>query len=600
METVIVVNRIATVVGVLTIGAMVAGTVAWAEPEQPPGITGAAPAEDADGSSESPGAEPEASPSPPPGAVTAAPPASQQERLKTIVNLSFTNAELKNVLNSLAKVYGLNLVAGETVTGTVTVTLRGVTLEEGLRQMLKLNGFGFTVSGEIIEISKLTAKRANELVYLKYLNADTALEFVKPMASEGGVLKVDETANAILVSDFLDKIHDMRDALAMLDKPPQQVLIESKLMDITHTDLDNLGLKFSSYAATVPYSRGSLPLVFSSGSLDLSGPSSTLTSDTLAFTVARGDDTVTVALDALIQQQRVKVIASPTVLTVNNVEAKITIGEKFPIREQTQTSTGTLETTRFVDVGTTLRVTPRINRDGFVQLHIHPEVSSVSSTIDAGPRITTREADTTVIVRDGQPIVIGGLIKEDETAIKGRVPLLGHVPLLGLLFQNRSKDHTQKELVIIITPHFITVGPEPPVSKAALQEVAERFGVSDWFARAIALENQTSLEARQSPSDLIRYQQAVAAYQQVVDGFPMHPYAMESLWRIGEVSWGMLRDTTRAREAYQRLITQFPGGRYRRRAEEALRMLAQRPSPRRPRPGAARQATVLRETFRFP
>ena len=509
-------------------------------------------------------------------------PATQQERLRTIVTLSFTNANLKNVLNSLAKTYALNIVAGEEVVGTVTITLREVALEEALRQMLKLNGFGFTVREGIIEISRLKEKRVGELLPLKYLNADTALEFLQPLASEGSVLKVDETANAILVSDYLHNIDEMRALLTDVDQQPQQVLIEAKLMDIRHTDLDNLGFDLSSIAATIPIKHQRniqgigphQPLAVSSGSVSLGGPasSSDIPVDQFTFTLARVDDTAKATIDAFIRNKRVKVIASPTVLSLNNVESKIVIGEKFPIREQTQTTTGTLETTRFVDVGTTLRVTPRINRDGYIQMHIHPEVSSVSETLDAGPRITTRESDATLIVRHAQSIVMAGLLQEDETKVDGLVPILGHIPLVGLLFQNRSKSNEQKELVVIITPYIVELPSEDtPHGSPALVEAASRLNADNLFQEGMALEERISLRARRTPSQLVRYLQAIDMYQRVVDRYPTHPYAMEALWRIGRIAIEELHDFDRAEAAYQRLLTQFPSGPYHERAARKLR-----------------------------
>ncbi len=491
------------------------------------------------------------------------PDATQAERLKTVVNLSFTNANLKNVLSSLAKIYGLNIVADDAVAGTVTLTLRGVTLEEGLRQMLKRNGFGFSARGEILEVSKLEAKRGAGVLMVNYIDLDTALEFLQPMASQGAVLKVDETSNGILVSDYMSRIEEMRALLKEIDQPPQQVFIESKLMDITHNDLDNLGLALSSVSNTLPLKAGSNPLDLSSGAFSLAGPSSTLLNKEFQLTIGRGSDSITASLNLLIQNKKVKVIANPTVLTLNNSEARIIIGEKFPIREQMQTTTGTLETTRFVDVGTALRVTPRINPGGTIQLHIHPEVSSVSATLEAGPRITTREADTTVVVKNGEPVVIGGLIQQDETLIRGRIPFLGHVPFLGLLFQNRSKDHQQKELVIVITPHIVkTTIAESNQPYTETHDTAVKLDVLDLFSQAKSFEEGTGIRARQTPETL-RNLQAVDLYQRVADRFPTHPYAMESLWRMGLLTRDKLYDLDRSEEAFRRLVGQFPDSKYR-------------------------------------
>ena len=512
---------------------------------------------------------------PPPGvsASSAGERASQADRLKANVDLSFTNADLKNVITSLAKVYSLNIVAPDSVTGTVTLTLKGVTLEEGLRQLLKLGGFGFVIRGEIIEVVRLEEEKIAQVLTVKYLNPDTALEFLQPLASEKAVLKVDEASSGILVSDFLNKIEAMQRLLVQIDHPPRQVLIESKLIDITHTDLDNLGISLSSVGFTIPIKPESDPLFLASTALNMAGTSSDLTNDEMTFTFGRGSDTLTAAIDALIRDRKVKVIANPTVLAVNNVEAKIIIGEKFPIREQTQTTTGTLETTRFVDVGTTLRVTPRIDPSGYIQMHIHPEVSSVSSTLDEGPRITTREADTTVHVKDGQSIVIGGLLQEDLTLIKGRIPILGHLPFLGIFFQNRSKDHEQKELVIVITPRLVDVTAGTGKTPLEVQEVADRLDVSELFSQAEALGEKLSLQAREMP-EVVRYLKAMDMYERVVNRFPSHPHALESLWKMGRIAREGLHDLNRAEAAYRRLITQFPTvNPYRRKAQTQIRLI---------------------------
>jgi type II secretory pathway component GspD/PulD (secretin) len=369
------------------------------------------------------------------------------------------------------------------------------------------------------------------------------------------------------VTDRLSKLEAMKKVLAKIDIPPQQVLIQARLLDITHTDQDNLGLKLSSVAFDIPLrapgtgapSPGLLSI--SSGSLDVSGPSSDLTTDTLTATITRGAETLTAAIDALIRNKRVKVLASPTVATVNNVEAKITIGEKYPIKETTQTTTGTLQTTRFVDVGITLRVTPRINRAGFIQMQIHPEVSSVSSTVTDGPRITTREADTTIIVKERESVVIAGLIKEEETLIRDRIPIVGHIPLLGLLFQNRAKSYEQKELVIVITPYLVPVLPPQVVEGSEIEEARQRLDAMEVYRQGIDFELGKTFQAWQT-EEAARLLRAMELYEDLVNRFPSHPLAPEALWRVGDLSWSRFSDASRAEEALTRLSRQYPGSPY--------------------------------------
>ncbi|MBI3333598.1 MAG: secretin and TonB N-terminal domain-containing protein [Candidatus Omnitrophica bacterium] len=503
---------------------------------------------------------------------------SPKERMKKVVSLSFTGADLRNVLTGLAKTYGLNIIADDKVKGTVNLTLKSVTLEDAIREILKLNGYTFVWEGSILKVTTQEEEVVTELIPLNFIQADMAMEFLKKEASPTGFMKSDETQNGILITDRASKLEEMKKVLSKIDLPPQQVLIQARLLDITHTDLDNLGFKLSNATFNFNPSGPNVEdqiLKFASGALTLPGPSSDLTTDTGTVAVTKGSNTVTATIEALIRNKRVKVLASPTVSTLNNVQAKITIGEKFPIKETTQTTTGTLQTTRFVDVGITLRVTPRINRAGFIQMQIHPEVSSVSATLTEGPRITTREADTTVVVRDRESVIIAGLVKQEDTRIKDRIPILGSIPLLGRVFQASSKTYEQKELVIVITPYLVPTVP-PHVARASeVEEVRQRLDATELFQEAEDFEFAISLQARQTPR-MIRLKKAAQLYEKVAADFPDFLFTPRSLWRAGELQWQHLKDPHHADFLYRRLWTRYPGHPYadlaRRRSKEILRL----------------------------
>lgn len=484
-----------------------------------------------------------------------------QEKLKKVVSVSFTGADLRNVLNGLAKTYDLNIVAEDKVKGTVNITLKDVPLEDALRRILKSSGYTYRAEGSVLEVVSLEEEMSTEILPLRFLQSDIALEFIKGNASETGVMKIDETLNSILVTDRLSRIEKMKEVLEKIDVPPQQVLIEAKLLDITHTDLDNLGWAISSTAFKIPIpgSGGAdRALDFSAGAFNLPGSSADLTTDTFSLTIAKGAETMTVAIDALIRDKQTKVLANPTVVTLNNVEAKITIGEKFPIQETTQTTTGTLQTTRFVDVGITLRVTPKINRQGYIQMQIHPEVSSVSATLDQGPRITTREADTTVIVKERESVVIAGLLQDNDEIIKDRIPILGHLPFIGTFFQSRSKKVEQKELIVVITPYLVPVLPPQVAQGSVLQESYERINVMDLYLQAEDMEMVRSLQARKTPERL-RILHAAELYEQIAARFPDSPLAPDALLRAGVLRWTRLNDPVRASELLSHLTARYPG-----------------------------------------
>jgi type II secretory pathway component GspD/PulD (secretin) len=149
------------------------------------------------------------------------------------------------------------------------------------------------------------------------------------------------------------------------------------------------------------------------------------------------------------------VLSSPKVATINNKEAKILLGEKYPYTTQTVNSNGTTQETKFLDVGIKLTVTPTINADKKISLQVHPEVSLFSSLTAAGPRIATREALTTVIVSNGETAVIGGLITDNDQNLAASVPLMGELPIIGHFFKHTTKSKERTELLVFITPQIV-------------------------------------------------------------------------------------------------------------------------------------------------
>ncbi len=180
---------------------------------------------------------------------------------------------------------------------------------------------------------------------------------------------------------------------------------------------------------------------------------------TSAFSLGFFDPSNLVRLEAylsnLVSEGKGKILSNPHIATMNNQEAKILVGERIPYRETTTTTGGQTETITFYELGIRLTVTPTINPDNKITLKIHPEVSSIGRQTDAGYSILTREADTTVIVGDGETFVIGGLITENELESLSKVPFLGDIPLLNLLFSHRREEKSRSELVVFITPRII-------------------------------------------------------------------------------------------------------------------------------------------------
>jgi type II secretory pathway component GspD/PulD (secretin) len=396
----------------------------------------------------------------------------------------------------------------------------------------------------------------------------------KAISSKGDI-RINEATNSLVITDFPSSIEKVKAVLKDIDIPPIQVLIEAKLVDITEKDYQNFGVTY-----TVDYKpAGDIKGLFDrktgyqeelAGSQTMAGPSSTLSGGQLKITTLTFKGlSGTVTLDALIQDQKAHLLASPSIATLNGKEARIIIGERYPYKEKTQTTTGTTETTKFVDIGTTLRVTPQVSPDGWITMYVHPEVSSLTSSLDAGPRIATREADATIRVRDGETIIIGGLIKRQDDRVKGRVPIIGHIPILGWLFTKASSDLTSTELVVFITPRIIRTPEEMKAIEPSRQrEVAvniegtgERITVNQLWEEARNLEKDEGIESRRKDKET-RMSESLDRYKQIAEQFPGNEKADDALFRAGLIAYDYFADLDLSKQIFSQLVERYPESPY--------------------------------------
>ena len=192
-------------------------------------------------------------------------------------------------------------------------------------------------------------------------------------------------------------------------------------------------------------------------------------------------------ISALREYGQLNTLASPKVLVVDGQEAKIIIGSKLGFRTTTTTQTVTVENVQFLEVGTLLLITPSISADGYVLMNLRPKVSD--GRIEAGlPSETTTEAITSVVVRDGATVVLGGLLRERKEELRSEVPGLGSVPLLGALFRRNRVTRSKTEIAVLVTPHIVR---EAQPTVATTPELTnEREGEALWDADfVLALSN---------------------------------------------------------------------------------------------------------------
>jgi type II secretory pathway component GspD/PulD (secretin) len=260
-----------------------------------------------------------------------------------------------------------------------------------------------------------------------------------------------------VIKDTAQKLAHIEEVIAAFDRREREVLIEAKIIQINLSDSFKLGVDWKKIVSDFH------ELTFSSNFDVLQTGEKR---GTLSIGTVGTDNDYWALIQALETVGTTDILSSPRIMTLNNQEARILVGSSEPYVTSTTVtpSTGattTSETVNFIEVGVKLFVTPTIHEDDFITMKIKPEVSSVRETITTGsnntvPIVETSEAETTIMVKDGVTIVIGGLIREQKNMTTRKVPFLGDLPYLGVAFRSESKDSSKNEIAIFVTPTIVT------------------------------------------------------------------------------------------------------------------------------------------------
>lgn len=368
------------------------------------------------------------------------------DRTKTeMVKLNYANAqEIGNAVSQIKTDIGK--VISDDVSGTVVL----IDSPENIDKMKKL-------------ISQMDVPLITEVFMLDYAKAELLKDKIGEVVSKGvGSVKFDERTNKLVVKDTSQKIGDIRRIIEAFDEKTRQVMIDANIVQVTLSDKYSYGVDWAEIAKI-----GDVRLT---GDTNLSTGLSSVTPSTLSIATTNGNNSAIVSL--LKTYGETNVLSRPRITVMDRQEAKILVGAKevYVTSEVTTTSGGTYHTTdhvQFVDVGVRLAVMPEISRTGFVTLKIRPEVSNADaaktvelknpdgSTRTIVPYVTTSEAETSVAVKDGTTIIIGGLMKDTFVDHIEKVPFLGDMPLIGKLFSTKGKSKEKTELVIFLTPHIV-------------------------------------------------------------------------------------------------------------------------------------------------
>jgi type II secretory pathway component GspD/PulD (secretin) len=364
-----------------------------------------------------------------------------EERLSRV---DFEDAEVMGVVQTLAHSAGFDVILagdqGSAQSKKTTIHLKDVTAEEAIGAVLRTSGFCYEKQGRVFMVSALPQdlsqtgyKPELETFNLKYLAAGKAAEILSKLMPSV-LFQTGSRANALLMRGKRSEIEEASALIASIDKLTPQILIESQVMELAQSDSMRLGIS---------YGNGIYKFI----------------TDKTSRKTAPADN-LTTTLNALAADGRARVIANPRIATLDNQEALINIGSRIPYAVPVTSGGSTTQwTVDYIDAGVKLKIIPQLGAEGYITTFIQPEISAISEwrTTAAGdfPVISTRNAAATVRVKDGETIVIGGLLSDCERENISRVPILGYVPLVGLLFQDRSVEKTKTEIVFLITPHVI-------------------------------------------------------------------------------------------------------------------------------------------------
>lgn len=534
---------------------------------------------------ETPATTPPAEPAAATVAVQGSEPAANSvSRDKDTLSVDFPDEDIKTILRNVADLFELNLVVPDTLTGKTSIKLRDVTWRQIFHVVLTPVGYTYLEEGNIIKIvsnESLQQEPGSTEVFI--LNNAKASD-IKPTidglidAAAGGKIVIDNRSNALVITERPSRMGRIRTIIEQLDKATDQVMIESKFVEVTDRDIRNLGLDWTiaggiglsgDYNKTgsrgysksknnaVGGSNSRMPTnntdtVFNStnssgwtsnASSNTNSTSTTTTAGipavtTTTFTGPNGSSTssgttsatmnnstvVTVdttnpvssaltntadslnswfndrtgglqtavfsgyefsaILHALESNNNTKIVSNPTVVTLNNTEAMLNIGQEFPIPSYTYNSErGSFEVSGFAykPIGIILKVTPQVNAQGIIKLALEPEVSQTNGNTTFGgaggaeiPIIATRKVKTNISLKDGYTAGIGGLITNSLDHGDKRVPFLGKIPVLGRLFSSKSVNDTATNLVIFITAKTVNADgatPEEVFDPRALKAV---------------------------------------------------------------------------------------------------------------------------------
>jgi type IV pilus assembly protein PilQ len=416
-----------------------------------------------------------------------------------LVSFNFQNIDVRAALSLLFDLPGvnLNMVAGEEVTGNVTLRLKNIPWDQALDIILEARGLGMRKVGNVVmvdlkenidkrkqtelesqkKIKELEPLRT-EFITINYAKAEDLEKLLKTTGehsflSERGNVSVDKRTNTLIIQDTAAKIAEIRNLITSLDTPVRQVLIESRIVIARNDFSKSLGVKFG-YSANEDLGHGN-GIVFggkAAGDTTFSGGTGFNSGGGENFIVSLpavlegtvpasvglaigkiGSYLLQLELSAMQSEGMGEIVSNPRVITGNQQEATIVQGTEIPYTQPA--GVGAVAQVQFKPATLELKVTPQITPDDRINLDLAVKKDSEGKRFDSGVGIDTRSVKTNVLVDNGETLVLGGVYEKNANNSLTRVPFFSDLPLVGNLFKSRSNREEQSELLIFVTPKIL-------------------------------------------------------------------------------------------------------------------------------------------------
>jgi type IV pilus assembly protein PilQ len=419
------------------------------------------------------------------------------------LSLNFQNIEVRAVLQVIADFTSLNIITSDTVSGNLTLRLKDVPWDQALDIILQAKGLDMRKTGNVVWIAprdelatkeKLALEARQQIAdleplrtesfQLNYQRAEDIQKIIthsdQKILSKRGSAVVDPRTNTIFVQDIVDKLDDVRRLLKQIDVAVRQVLIEARIVEASDTFSRNLGARLGFNDTTGRGERlpGLTSRITAGGGLastgaltgQISGAPDFFTNGLYTNMPAPGlggvnpgqfslilmNDAMSKFLNleitALQADGKGKIISSPRVITADNVEAIIEQGTEIPYQQATSSGATSVS---FRKATLSLKVKPQITPNDSIIMKLNVNKDSVGANTSAGPSIDTKQISTEVLVDSGGTVGIGGIFEQEESSTRTKVPMLGDIPVIGILFRQDLRRNDKRELLIFVTPRVV-------------------------------------------------------------------------------------------------------------------------------------------------